>query len=111
MTKCYRYAIISAVDRFGSDGTRDVYNGISSKAARRTVSTTAVTVARRKLAQVVAAPELADLRFPPANKLELHKERGRYNGYHSIRVNDQYRVLFGWTATGAVDIVIDDYHN
>jgi proteic killer suppression protein len=99
------------VERFGNDGTRDVYNGTSSKAARRTVSTTALNVARRKLLQVVAATKLADLAVPPANKLENHKESGRYNSYHSIRVNDQYRVLFRWTDAGAMNIVIDDYHN
>ena len=102
--------MITAWKRFGDQGTKDVYNGVASKAARRTVSTTAVTTARRKLAQVVAATDLESLRFPPNNRLELHKERGKYNSYHSIRINDQYRVLFRWTANGAADIVIDDYH-
>ena len=97
--------------RFGNEGSQDVYNGTSTKAARRTISTTALKTARRKLAQVVAATRLSDLAVPPANHLEFHKEGGRYNGYHSIEVNDQYRVLFHWTDAGAMDIVIDDYHN
>ena len=97
--------------RFGNDGTRDVYNGTSTKAARRTISTTALKTARRKLAHVVAATRLSDLAVPPAHHLEFHKEGGRYNGYHSIEVNDRYRVLFRWTDGGAMDIVIDDYHN
>ncbi len=71
----------------------------------------AVSSNRRKLTQVVAATLLSDLAVPPANHLEFHKEGGRYNGYHSIEVNDQYRVLFRWTDAGAMDIVIDDYHN
>jgi proteic killer suppression protein len=99
------------VERFGDEGTRDVYNEVDSKAARRTISTTARTVARRKLGQVVSATRLADLGYPPNNKLELHKEGGRYNGYHSIEINDQYRILFRWTHEGATQIVIDDYHN
>src|SRR6202171_6114510 len=99
------------MERFGNEGTRDVSNGATPKAARRTISTTALSVARRKLLQVIAATKLPDLAIQPANKLELHKESGRYNGFFSIRLNDQYRVLFRWTEAGATDIVIDDYHN
>ena len=97
--------------RFGAQGTEDVYNGINSKAARRTVPGVLLKVARRKLFQVIAATKLSDLAVPPNNKLELHKESGKYSGYHSIRVNDQYRILFRWTDAGAMDIVSDDYHN
>jgi proteic killer suppression protein len=98
------------MERFGDQGTQDVYNQVDSKPARRTISTTAIKIARRKLAQVVSATKLADLGYPPHNHLELHKEGGRYNGYHSIEINDQYRILFRWTAEGARGIVIDDYH-
>ena len=65
-------------------------------------------VARRKLRQLQIAGSLEDLRIPPGNRLEaLHGDRA---GQHSIRVNDQYRVCFHWTAAGAKDVEIVDYH-
>jgi proteic killer suppression protein len=99
------------MERFGSNGVRDLFNGNDSKAARRTISQKAAERARRKVQEVVAASSLADLSLIPNNRLEKHTEGGKYQGYHSIRVNDQYRVLFVWTDAGAFGIVIDDYHN
>ena len=66
-------------------------------------------VARRKLRQLQIAGRLADLRVPPGNRLEALK--GGRAGQHSIRVNDQYRVCFRWTAAGAEDVEIVDYHS
>lgn len=66
-------------------------------------------VARRKLRQLQIAGRLADLRVPPGNRLEAL--RGDRAGQHSIRVNDQYRVCFRWTAAGAEDVEIVDYHS
>lgn len=66
------------------------------------------TVARRKLRQLQIAGRLEDLRVPPGNRLEALK--GNRAGQHSIRINDQYRVCFRWTATGAEDVEIVDYH-
>jgi proteic killer suppression protein len=66
------------------------------------------TVARRKLRQLEIAGRLDDLRVPPGNRLE--PLRGDRAGLHSIRVNDQYRVCFRWTGTGAEDVEIVDYH-
>jgi proteic killer suppression protein len=51
---------------------------------------------------------LDDLRVPPGNKLEALK--GNRKGQHSIRINDQWRVCFVWTADGARDVEIVDYH-
>lgn len=65
-------------------------------------------VARRKLRQLQIAGRLEDLRVPPGNRLEALK--GDRAGRHSIRVNDQFRVCFRWTATGAEDVEIVDYH-
>ena len=65
-------------------------------------------VARRKLRQLEIAGRLDDLRVPPGNRLE--PLRGDREGQHSIRVNDQYRVCFRWTAGGAEDVEIVDYH-
>lgn len=65
-------------------------------------------VARRKLRQLDIAGRLEDLRVPPGNRLEaLKRDRA---GQHSIRVNDQFRVCFRWTNTGAEDVEIVDYH-
>lgn len=65
-------------------------------------------VARRKLAMIDKAVDLTDLRSPPGNRLEA-LERDR-KGQHSIRVNDQWRVCFRWTADGAEDVEFCDYH-
>jgi len=66
------------------------------------------SVARRKLRQLEIAGRLDDLRIPPGNRLEALK--GDRGGQHSIRVNDQYRVCFRWTAAGPEDVEIVDYH-
>jgi proteic killer suppression protein len=65
-------------------------------------------VATRKLAQLDAAHTLEFLRSPPGNRLEAL--RGRRAGQFSIRVNDQFRVCFRWTAAGPEDVEIVDYH-
>ncbi len=54
------------------------------------------------------AYDLKDLRSPPGNKLEALK--GNLVGYHSIRINDQWRVVFRWTDNGPTDVDILDYH-
>lgn len=65
-------------------------------------------VARRKLRQLEIAGRLEDLRVPPGNRLEALQ--GDRAGQHSIRVNDKWRVCFRWTAAGAEDVEILDYH-
>ena len=65
-------------------------------------------VARRKLRQLEIAARLADLRVPPGNRLEAL--RGDREGQYSIRINDQFRLCFRWTETGAEDVEIVDYH-
>ena len=65
-------------------------------------------VARRKLRQLEVAGRLDDLRVPPGNRLEALK--GDRAGHYSIRINDQWRVCFRWTAAGAEDVQIVDYH-
>ena len=67
------------------------------------------SVARRKVRQLQIAGRLADLRVPPGNRPEAL--RGDRAGQHSIRVNDQYRVCFRWTAAGAEDVEIVDDHS
>lgn len=65
-------------------------------------------VATRKLAQLDAAHTLEFLRSPPGNRLEAL--RGSREGQYSIRVNDQFRLCFRWTADGPEDVEIVDYH-
>ncbi len=65
-------------------------------------------VARRKLLQLHAASELATLRIPPVNQLELL--RGDRRGQHSIRINAQWRICFVWREDGAYQVEIVDYH-
>jgi len=66
------------------------------------------TVARRKLRQLQIAERLDDLRVPPGNRLEALQ--GNRAGQHSIRINDQFRLCFRWTAVGAEAVEIVDYH-
>jgi proteic killer suppression protein len=65
-------------------------------------------IAARKLAMLDAAQTLDFLRSPPGNRLEALK--GDRAGEHSIRINDQFRICFRWTALGPEDVEIVDYH-
>lgn len=65
-------------------------------------------VARRKLVQLSNARRLGDLAAPPGNRLEALK--GNLTGKYSIRINDQWRIVFRWTAAGPEDVEIADYH-
>ena len=65
-------------------------------------------VALRKLIQMIRARVLQDLAIPPGNRLEALK--GNLTGYHSIRINDQWRVVFVWTEHGPAEVTIRDYH-
>jgi proteic killer suppression protein len=64
--------------------------------------------AKRKLEAINAAAHLGDLRVPPSNRLE--KLHGKLAAYYSIRVNDQWRVIFQWTGNDAHEVSIVDYH-
>jgi len=65
-------------------------------------------VAARKLDMLDYAHRLTDLNSPPGNRLEALK--GDLSGLHSIRINDQWRVIFRWTDSGPTDVDIRDYH-
>lgn len=65
-------------------------------------------VALRKLYQLNRAGRLTDMSVPPGNRLEALK--GNLEGYHSIRINDQWRIIFRWTDAGPADVAIVDYH-
>jgi proteic killer suppression protein len=63
--------------------------------------------AQRKLQYLNAAKSLIDLRIPPGNRLEALK--GDYKGYFSIRINDQWRIIFKWEEMPK-EVEIVDYH-
>lgn len=65
--------------------------------------------ARRKLVMVNNAGAVSDLKSPPGNRLEAL--RGDLAGRHSIRINDQWRIVFRWTDSGPEDVEIVDYHD
>ncbi|MCY4614385.1 MAG: type II toxin-antitoxin system RelE/ParE family toxin [Nitrospira sp.] len=65
-------------------------------------------VALRKLIQMNQAGALSDLAVPPGNRLEALS--GRLSGFHSIRINDQWRIVFRWTDAGPDQVAIVDYH-
>ena len=84
---------------FANKATEDIYDGINSSDARRILPRDIWRIAFRKLDQIDSAAELDDLRVPPGNRLEAL--RGNRKGQYSIRINEQYRICFNWTPTGA----------
>lgn len=93
---------------FRNQGTRDVFDGRDTKAARRACPLTLWKVAGRKLDQLDVARSIQDLAAPPGNRLEELK--GDRDGEYSIRINDQYRICFRWSERGPKDVEIVDYH-
>jgi len=65
-------------------------------------------IARRKLRMLNNSQNLADLRIPPANRLE--KLSGNLKNYYSIRINKQWRIIFKWNNGNALNVKIIDYH-
>ena len=92
---------------FGDRATEDFYHGRKSKHVRK-LPTDIRAVALRKLDMLNAARSLQDLMSPPGNRLEAL--RGDLKGRHSIRVNDQWRVVFRWVSGDAHDVRVTDYH-
>ena len=95
-----------AIRSFGDPATADLFHGKNSSRARR-FPQSIVDIALRKLDVINSAYKLEDLSSPPGNRLEVLK--GNLEGYHSIRVNIQWRIIFRW-AEGALDVSLVDYH-
>ena len=93
---------------FRDSGTEDIFNGRSTKAARKKCPQSLWSMTARKLDLLDSVRSLGELRVPPGNRLEpLGRDR---KGQHSIRINDQYRICFVWTETGPSGVEIVDYH-
>ena len=92
---------------FSDRGTKDIFDGVDSKAARRTLPLRLHARAGRTLDQLNAAVSLKSLSLPG---LRLEKLKGDRAGQHSIRVNDQYRICFTWSDSGPDGVEIVDYH-
>mgnify|MGYP000908093988 CR=1 FL=1 len=92
---------------FGNKATSDLFNGISSRWVRKLPKQIHET-ALYKLDVINAAPNIDDLKSPPGNRLELLK--GDLAGYHSMRINSQWRIVFRWESSAAHDVQIVDYH-
>lgn len=93
---------------FRGAGTEDLFHGRNTKAARNACPRGLWRVAGRKLDQLDSVEDLVDLRIPPGNRLEVLT--GRRKGQYSVRINDQFRVCFRWSAAGPCDVEIVDYH-
>jgi proteic killer suppression protein len=93
---------------FKTIGTEDIFNGKSSKAARKTCPQKLWSTASRKLDQLDSVVALDNLRIPPGNQLEALS--GDRQGQYSIRINQQYRICFTWHDNQPNDVEIIDYH-
>jgi toxin HigB-1 len=92
------------IKEFGDKESEKIWTGIRSKKLPSEIQ----NVARRKLRMINNAQDVNDLRIPPANRLE--KLKGDLKEYHSIRINNQWRIIFQWKNDDAYDVKIVDYH-
>jgi toxin HigB-1 len=95
-----------AIQSFADKDTAEFFT--SGKIGKRCGWRSLALVARRKLDMVHYASILDDLKSPPGNRLEALS--GDMRGLHSVRNNDQWRVVFRWTSAGPVEVAIRDYH-
>ncbi|MGO9834455.1 MAG: type II toxin-antitoxin system RelE/ParE family toxin [Polyangiaceae bacterium] len=91
---------------FADAGTEDIFNGTNTKAARR-IPKDLWRIAARKLSTLDYATDLRDLSTPGNN---LEKLKGALAGKYSIRINDQFRVVFNFERGEATNVAITDYH-
>lgn len=89
---------------FGSKVTEKIWIGDRVKKIPLQIQ----EIGRRKLRMIHNSIDLADLRIPPANRLE--KLSGDLKSFYSIRINDQWRIIFKWNAGNAMEVEIVDYH-
>jgi len=95
------------IESFGDPATEDLFHGRQTQRVRR-FSAGMLRVALRKLDMVNTAHRLQDLLVPPGNRLEALK--GDLQGFYSIRVNDQWPIVFRWSEHAAHQVSLTDYH-
>lgn len=95
-----------AIQNFSDHATQEFFE--TGRAPPKTKWAAIEKVVKRKLDMVHYASKLSDLKAPPNNHLEALKRD--LEGYHSIRVNDQWRIVFRWTEAGPTEIRVADYH-
>ena len=95
------------IEGFGNALAEDLFEDRSTRATRA-FPRELYRMARRKLLYLHDAAELADLKVPPGNRLE--KLKGDLKRFHSIRINDQWRLVFRWQGGNALDVQVLDYH-
>ncbi|MFW5701096.1 MAG: type II toxin-antitoxin system RelE/ParE family toxin [Cyclobacteriaceae bacterium] len=88
---------------FGSKDTEKIWDGERIKKIPLEIQ----QIGRRKLRMLNNSQNLLDLRIPPSNRLEKLKGKGEF---YSIRINDQWRIVFKWENNHAQDVEIMDYH-
>ena len=93
---------------FKDQATEDIFNGVSSKAARKACPQTLWRITSRKLDQIDSVQRFDELKVPPGNCLE--KLSGNRKAEHSIRINEQYRICFVWGEMGPTSVEVTDYH-
>jgi proteic killer suppression protein len=89
---------------FGSRETEKIWNGERVKNLPPDIQ----QIGRRKLRMLNNSQNLADLRIPPSNRLE--KLSGKKSDFYSIRINDQWRIIFKWEDGNTTEVTIMDYH-
>jgi proteic killer suppression protein len=92
------------IKTFGDKECEIIWNGIRSKKLPNEIQ----EVARRKLRMLNNTQDVNDLRIPSANRLE--KLKGNLDDYFSIRINNQWRIIFQWLNNDAYDVKIIDFH-
>ena len=92
---------------FGDKATEAVFHGTPDRLLKR-LPADVLKRANQKLDYLNGASDLTDLEAPPGNRLESLK--GSLKGMHSIRVNDQWRIVFRWQGSDAHDVQLMDYH-
>lgn len=89
---------------FGNKDTKKIWDGERIKG----LSTDLQKIGRRKLRMLNNSQNLSDLQIPPSNKLE--KLKGYLKDFYSIRINNQWRIIFKWQSGNAFEVEIIDYH-
>ena len=89
---------------FGDKETEKIWNGTRSRKLPNEIQ----EIGRRKLRMLHNSQDLQDLKIPPSNRLE--KLGGKLKAYHSIRINNQWRIVFKWKSGNAFAVEIIDYH-